>query len=66
MKKCVLKRAVHIAAVVMHRAGLCAVWEDRAECDKVGEPPEEEICERCIEAWLLRTAKKELRKEGLK
>ena len=64
MKKKVAKRAVHIAAVVMRRAGLC-VYQDEAECHIVGEPPEEEICAYCLEKWLLKTAKKVMRKHSI-
>ncbi len=61
MKETVERRAVHIAAVVMRRAGLCAVYADDAECKQYGEMPQEETCHRCIEAWLLKTARKELK-----
>lgn len=62
MKMTVDRRAVHIAAVIMQRDGLCR-YEAPALCRKV-YPPDEAGCVRCIESWLLSRARRELKKEG--
>lgn len=60
MSETVERRAVHIAAVIMQRDGLCR-YESPGDCRKV-YPPEEAGCVKCIEKWLLSRAKKELKK----
>ena len=62
MKTTVERRAVHIAAVVMQRDGLCR-YEATTDCKKV-YPPDDAGCVRCIESWLLSRARRELKKEG--
>lgn len=54
------KRAVKIAAKVMAAAGLCR-YEDRGKCKD--HEWGIEVCDRCIERWLLGKAKKELKEE---
>lgn len=62
MKMTIERRAVHIAAVIMQRDGLCR-YEAPALCRKV-YPPDEAGCVRCIESWLLSKARSELKKGG--
>lgn len=62
MKETVERRAVHIAAVIMQADGLCR-YESPADCRKV-VIPDDAGCVRCIEAWLLAKAKRELNKGG--
>ena len=61
MKDDVARRAVHIAAVIMQRDGLCR-YEAPTLCKKV-YPPDDAGCVRCIESWLLGRARRELKKE---
>ncbi|MBQ7737301.1 MAG: hypothetical protein IJT62_05635 [Oscillospiraceae bacterium] len=61
MKDDVARRAVHIAAVIMQRDGLCR-YEAPTLCKKV-YPPDDAGCVRCIESWLLSRARRELKKE---
>ena len=61
MIKSVERRAVHIAAVIMQRDGLCR-YESPTDCKKV-YPPDDAGCARCIESWLLSKARQELKKE---
>lgn len=62
MKETMERRAVHIAAVIMQRDGLCR-YESGTDCKKV-YPPDEDDCVKCIERWLLSRARQELKKEG--
>lgn len=54
-------RAVKIAAKIMQAAGLCR-YESVAQCRRVFV--DEQVCEKCIRAWLLSKARQELKKEG--
>lgn len=56
------KRAVRIAAKIMQAAGLCR-YESAAKCRHVYIT--EKTCDKCIEAWLLSQARKELEREAL-
>lgn len=58
MRESIERRAVHIAAVVMQRAGLCR-YDNPFKCRRV-DVPDERICVRCIERWLMNKAKKEI------
>ena len=53
------RRAVKIAARVINADGLC-IYDTAGKCRKTW-PPDEATCEKCIENWLLRKARKELR-----
>ena len=53
----VYKKAVKIAAYVMQAAGLCR-YDSPLKCKKFTCSPE--ICDDCIEKWLIAKAKKEL------
>lgn len=53
------RRAVHIAAIIMVRGGLCR-YDSLEKCRKY--EPSEHDCTKCIEKWLMNKAKKELRK----
>lgn len=64
MKETIERRAVHIAAVIMQRDGLCR-YESHTDCKKV-YPPDDAGCIRCIERWLLARAKKEILKKEAK
>lgn len=61
MKETVEARAVKIAARIMTAACLCR-YDDPAKCRRVYV--NETICDKCITAWLLSKARRELRKEG--
>lgn len=61
MKETVEARAIKIAAKVMQAAGLCR-YESPTKCRKVYV--DEAICDKCIRAWLISKAKKELASEG--
>ena len=61
MKETVEARAVKIAAVVMQAAGVCR-YESVTQCRRVFV--DEQVCEKCIRAWLLGKARQELKKEG--
>jgi hypothetical protein len=63
MIEAVERRAVHIAAVIMQRDGLCR-YESPKECRKVW-PPDEVDCVRCIERWLYTRARREIREERM-
>ena len=54
-----LERALHIAAIIMHRADLCKE-ESPSFCRKTYVPKEAD-CARCLEKWLLAKAREELR-----
>lgn len=58
MKECIERRAVHIAAIIMYRAGLCR-YDTPMKCRKVW-PPTEQDCVKCIERWLLNRARREI------
>lgn len=60
MKDTVETRALKIAAKVMQAAGLCR-YESVTSCRRVYVG--EDTCEKCIRAWLISKAKKELRIE---
>ena len=49
-----LRKAVHIAAVVMQAAGLCR-YEDFESCKRLN--PSEDVCVKCIEHWLIDKAR---------
>ena len=55
------KRAVKIAARVMTAAGLCQ-FEDRGQCPEHGWGTE--VCDKCIEKWLMSMARREIKNEG--
>lgn len=61
MKETVENRAVTIAAKVMQAAGLCR-YETPEQCHRVHV--DETTCDKCIKAWLLSKARKELKKEA--
>lgn len=61
MKETVEARAVKIAAVVLQAAGVCR-YESVTQCRRVFV--DEQVCEKCIRAWLLAKARQELKKEG--
>ena len=61
MKDTVDSRAVKIAAKIMQADGLCR-YDSVEKCHRVYV--DETTCERCIRAWLISKAKKELKKEG--
>lgn len=52
-------RAVNIAAKIMQRAGLCR-HESPLQCRRICT--DDATCEKCIKAWLLAKARKELKK----
>ena len=60
MKETVEKRAVKIAAKVMQSAGLCR-YDTPRKCHRLYV--DETTCDKCIEAWLISKARKELKKE---
>lgn len=60
MKDSVESRALKIATEVMQAAGLCR-HESPMQCKKIHV--DRNICSKCIKAWLVAKAKKELRKE---
>ena len=53
----VAKRALKIASQIMQAAGLCR-YDSPLKCKKFTCSPE--ICDDCIEKWLIAKAKKEL------
>ncbi|MDO4564816.1 MAG: DUF551 domain-containing protein [Clostridia bacterium] len=61
MKDTVEGRAVKIAAKVMQAAGLCR-YESATRCRRLYT--DEATCSRCIGAWLISKAKKELARES--
>lgn len=61
MKETTEKRAVKIAAKIMQAAGLCR-YKSVEKCRRVYV--DENTCDKCIEAWLLSKARKELKKEA--
>lgn len=61
MKDTVDSRAVKIAAKIMQADGLCR-YDSVEKCRRVYV--DEDTCERCIRAWLISKAKKELKKEA--
>ena len=63
MKETTEARAVKIAAKIMQAAGLCR-YDSATKCRRVYV--NESTCDKCIEAWLLSKARKELKakKEG--
>ena len=54
-------RALTIAAAIMAAAGLCR-YEAPDKCKHLYA--NNEICAKCIKAWVKNKAKQELRKEG--
>ena len=54
-----LRRAVHIAAAIMHADGLCRYDSARKRRRLYAGG---DICGKCIEKWLLNKARKELQK----
>ena len=58
----VLRRAVHIAAVIMQAAGLCR-YDSVYKCRRVYV--DDSTCVKCIETWLIGKANQESRQEGL-
>ena len=59
------KRGVHIAAVVMQAGGLCRHEDPGRSCRRVRVPTDDD-CVACIEKWLLKKARQEIRREGAK
>lgn len=59
MKETVEDRALTIAAKVMQAAGLCR-YDSPDKCRRVYV--DEVTCDKCIKAWLLSKARKELKK----
>lgn len=53
-------RALEIAAVIMQIDGLCR-YDSVEKCRHVYV--DEHVCRRCIKAWLLSRAKREIQKE---
>lgn len=53
----VAKRALKIASRIMQAAGLCR-YDTPLKCRRLCTCPE--VCESCIEKWLIAKAKKEL------
>ncbi len=60
MKETAEARAVKIAAKIMQAAGLCR-HESPMQCRRVYT--DDKTCEKCIRAWLMAKARKELKKE---
>lgn len=60
MKDTAEGRAVKIAAKVLVAAGVCR-YESVGQCRRVWA--DESTCEKCIRAWLLTKARKELKEE---
>ncbi len=60
MKETTEARAVKIAARIMQAAGLCR-HESAMQCRRVYI--DDKTCEKCIRAWLIAKARKELKKE---
>ena len=58
MKDTVEARAVKIAAKVLRAAGVCR-YEDVSRCKRMWVY--EGTCEKCIRAWLMAKARKELK-----
>ena len=54
-------RAVKIAAKIMQTAGMCR-HESPMQCRRVWT--DDKTCEKCIRAWLMAKARKELKKEA--
>ncbi len=54
-------RALKIAAKVMQAAGLCQ-YESATSCKRLST--DDKTCQRCIKAWLVSKARKELKKEA--
>lgn len=61
MKETVEGRALTIAAKVMQAAGLCR-YDSPEKCHRVYV--DEATCDKCIKAWLLSKARKELKREA--
>lgn len=59
MKETIEDRALTIAAKVMQAAGLCR-YDSPDKCRRVYV--DEATCDKCIKAWLLSKARKELKK----
>lgn len=60
MPETVEARAVKIASQIMQAAGLCR-YDSADKCRRVHV--DESTCDKCIRAWLLAKARKELKKE---
>lgn len=58
MKETTEARAVKIAAKIMQAAGLCR-YDSATKCRRVYV--DESTCDKCIAAWLLAKARKELK-----
>ena len=56
-KETIERRAVLIAAKIMEAEGLC-IYDNPMKCHRLWI--DETTCDKCIKAWLLRKAKKEL------
>lgn len=61
MKESTEARAVKIAAKIMQAAGLCR-HDTPTKCRRLHV--DEKTCDKCIRAWLLAKARKELKKES--
>lgn len=62
MKETINARAVKIAAKVMQAAGLCR-YDTPTKCRRVSV--DEATCDKCIRAWLINKARRELEREGM-
>ena len=54
-QEAILAAAVQIAAKTMQAAGLCRYNNPVKDCEKE-YPPDREVCDRCIEGWLMAKA----------
>ena len=61
MQESIESRAVKIAAGIMTASGMC-LYEDPGKCRKTYGG--KDTCDRCIEKWLLKKARQELRNES--
>lgn len=60
MKETVEGRALKIAAQVMQAGGLCR-YDTPLKCHRLTVSPS--VCDKCIRAWLISKAKKQLKEE---
>ena len=61
MKDTIEKRAVKIAAQLMQAGGLCR-YDTPLKCQRLTVSPS--ICNRCIEQWIMKKARAELKAEA--
>lgn len=62
MKDTPEKRAVKIAAQIMQNGGLCR-YDTPLKCKRFAVSPS--VCNRCIEQWLMKKARAELKAEAI-